>query len=231
MKPSHSLAGLLLSAVAAVAQTVVPISPDSHSTGLSTAIRSEARTMQVLISSAFLGSIPVNASITGISFRLYDEAFTWPVEELSWENYDVQVSGSVNALGDLSETFDENIGSDVVMARSGALSLTAESYPGGGSPNDFGVEIVFTNHYIYTGSDLLITIRHSGNGVSDEALEATWEPGGYQVLTGDGYDAVTGSANAFTISRISYSTVPEPSFALLAILALPVIAFRRSPRN
>jgi len=48
--------------------------------------------------------------------------------------------------------------------RSGALTVPQGSFPTGGNPNTFGFEIQFSTPYLYDGQDLLITLRHTGQG-------------------------------------------------------------------
>ena len=227
MRTPPVFTALLLTACISSAQTLVPVEPADHSSGLTTPIREEPRTIQLIFASSLLLGMPSGSTITGMSFRLYSGAENpWPAEEVSWENYDVQFSGSPHAPGSLSSIFDENIGTDAVMVRSGSLTIGAEGFPAGGDPNAFGVEIVFTTPYTYTGGNLLITIRHSGNGISSDGLESTAEPGDYQLLTATGYDAIEGAGNDMLITQLSY-VVPEPSSLMLLAGSVTLLAFRR----
>lgn len=127
------------------------------------ALSSNPMTVQYVYPAAFLAGIPHGSSITGIAFRK-DEDIRWdawpslPVGRAgSSEHFDVQMSKSVNAPGHLSNTFAHNIGPDAVTVRTGPLSLAHQ-----GEVTVFSPEILFTTPYVYTGGDLLITIRHTG---------------------------------------------------------------------
>ncbi|MDB6079227.1 MAG: C-terminal target protein [Akkermansiaceae bacterium] len=226
------LAALWLIAGASSAATIVPVDSTDHSSGLSTPIRNEPRTLQMVFSASLLSGIPTGSEISGLGFRLFGgTSFAWPLEAASWVQYDIQLSSSRNAPGSLSPVFDENIGADAVMVRSGALEMVTGNFPAGGSPNAFGAAISFSTPFIYKGTDLLITIRHSGNGTSgDTPLESTSTAGAYQLLTGSGYDAETGTENEMLVTQLIY-TVPESSTLGIVTVGACLMLFRRSPRQ
>lgn len=207
----------------------MPIQPASHAEGLSTPIRDEPRTLQMVLSGDLLTGIPPGSTMVGLSFRLYEGSLTaWPEEEALWENYDILLSSAVNGPGALSPIFEENVGGDAVMVRSGPLLLGVGAFPAGASPNDFGVAIGFTDSYVYLGGDLLITIRHSGNGIGSTApLESTSESGPYQLISASGYDAITGTDNGMPVLRLEYVAVPETSASLLIAVAGLLAGCRR----
>lgn len=222
-----------LASASASAGTIVPIDPASHLEGLSTPIRDEPRTLQMVMSGQLLGAIPPGSTVTGLSFRLYEGALTsWPEQEAFWENYDIVLSSSLNGPGDLSPVFEENIGGDATLVRSGQLMMGIGWFSAGASPNEFGVKIGFTDVYQYLGGDLLITIRHSGNGTgSTAALEATSELGAYQLISADGYDAITGTENGMLVVQLEYSPVPEVSSSLLMAATVVLLGCRRGRRT
>src|SRR5262245_48565353 len=167
------------------ADTVVP-APFETTEGASSqfsSLTSGERTLQFVYDSTQLGGLTAGTMISGLAFRLDSAFFGWPAGSRTWSSYNIQLSKSLNDPGALSLTFANNIGGDVVIVRSGSLTLSAGSFSAGGTPNDFGPVISFTTSYLYTGGDLLITIRHTGNGVDAGSVDAITNVAGlYQGL-------------------------------------------------
>lgn len=143
-----------------------------------TVLHSQARSYQVVIGPAHLPSLPANtgAQITAIRWRLASwQAYgAWPPVAVTYTNFDMTLSKSNFPAGSLSTTYTNNIGPDAVATRSGPITFGAGVFPGGAvSPafNAWGPAVVFTQPYVYTGGDLLITIRHTGNGASSGNLD------------------------------------------------------------
>jgi len=199
--------------------------------GLSTQFHYAGRTYQAAINPSELAAIPDEAQIIGFTWRIraVPTYLSWPTTDITFANYDVQVSKSNYPAGSLSTTFAANIGGDVVMARSGPLTLPAYSFPGGAEwpprVNDFGYEIMFTTPYTYhSGDTLLFTVRHTGNGVSAYTfLDSIANSTIGQALGAVGYTAATGSAAYFSIMKIIY--IPEP--ATLSVLVAAGALLRR----
>lgn len=178
------------------------------------------RTNQMLIHESLLTDL-VGRQLTGISFRLPANATSpWPAQELSYNFYNVYLSGSV-APEDRSFTYAENIVGPQTQVRAGGLTVPMSSYGFGGSPNDFGAEIGFDSGWTYSGGHLLVEIRHSGNGVSSRSVDAiNTSSDGYGTLfsalwTGDA-NATEGLQGRFSI--IQFSSIPAPG--ALAVLGL-----------
>jgi hypothetical protein len=112
--------------------------------------------------------IPSGSRITGIGFRLDESAATGPASDMTFSQWDLQISRSLRPPASLSATFADNIAADVVLVRSGPLTVTADSLIGGGFPNPFMI-IPFTVPYTYTGGNLLLTLRKSEH-TGDEGL-------------------------------------------------------------
>lgn len=218
---------------------VVPLGFDSAegNSGQSTAVQSAPRTLQtVLAASQVVGIVP-GSQIFGVAYRLDGGAATWPGADRSWTNYDILLSTSLYGPGSLSSSFADNIGPDAVTVRSGPLTIPASSFPGGSTPNAFGFLFSFTAPYTYPGGDLLITVRHTGNGVDPEYLDS--ETGGtgslYQSIAADSYGASTAnlsllSTRIMALDVTGAAAIPEPaSYWLvgLGLLALPVFRHRR----
>ncbi|MEO1836054.1 MAG: hypothetical protein ABGZ49_11235, partial [Akkermansiaceae bacterium] len=155
----------------------------------------QPRTIQYIYDQSLLGALTPGATLTGMSFRLNGGGSTWPSEDVTFANFDIQVSASNNPAGHLDSAFGENIADDAVMVRSGLLTFLKDAFSAGSSPNDFGPPIPFDTPYTYNGGDLLITIRHTGNGFTQGLVDAASDqPGitqGIWSQTADAYTAVT----------------------------------------
>jgi len=129
------------------------------------------RTNQMILHESQLTEL-VGRQLTGISFRLPSNANSpWPAQDVTYNFYNIFLSDSVNPE-DRSFTFAENIVGEQTQVRSGVLAVPTGSYPDGSSPNQFGPVIEFTTPWTYTGGNLLVEIRHPGNGVSSRAVDA-----------------------------------------------------------
>lgn len=129
------------------------------------------RTYQMLIAASELTEF-VNKELTGLQFRLQSSQTTaWPTSEITFASYDVYLSGCVNPAN-RSLTFSENVVGTQTQVRSGGLTIPIDSFPGGSSPNGFGVNIAFNTNYLYTGGNLLIEIRHSGSSGTSRSNDA-----------------------------------------------------------
>lgn len=177
---------------------------------------------QVVYASSLLASVPTGSQITGIAFRLANGGASAPASGLSYTSYNITLSTTSATPGSLSTTFNNNIGGDSVLVRSGALSIAANAYSGGSTPNSFGPTISFSSFYTYNGGNLLLTIRHGAGTGSSLNLDATANSGvltqGIQATT---QAATTGSSGNTVVARFLYTTsssAPEPG--TLAFLAL-----------
>jgi len=97
---------------------------------------SSQQIFQQVFSSAILTNLSIGELITGIGFRVEGNESDLPAQTIS--EYDISLSQSPNAPGDLSATFADNRGADFTTVRSGPLTINAGDFPGGSSPNNFG---------------------------------------------------------------------------------------------
>jgi len=195
------------------------------SSGQFSTLGSAARTLQFAYDSSQLGSLTAGSVITGLSFRLDGGMASNP--SLSYSSYDIRLSTSLNNPGSLSSTFANNVGADVVLVRSGPLTFAAGSFPGGVTPNAFGPVIAFTTLYPYTGGDLLLTIRHTGNGAASQFVDAVPNTSGlYQGLGADTDTATTELAGFVTNAPIvQFTTAPVPEPATFSLLLVGMLVF------
>ena len=233
------VAALMVCAVATTAHAnirqVVPTAFE-NAPGTSTflgPLANAARTYQLLIHESQLTNL-VGLQLTGISWRLPTSATgEWPTGDITYANYDIYLSGSVNPA-DRSLTFANNVVGPQTQVRSGGLEIAGGSYPSGISPNDFGTTIGFDSAWTYTGGNLLLEIRHtgfSGTSRSVDAIAATGGgPQGYGTLfsaawTGS-YTGLSGSQGNFSI--VEFTAIPAPGAA--AVLGLGLLAGARRRR-
>ncbi len=182
-----------------------------------------ARTYQLLIHESQLTNL-VGLELTGLTWRLPSSGSSdWPSQGINYANYDIYLSGSVDPA-DRSLTFADNIVGTQTQVRSGPLSIGAGDYPSGGNPNDFGINIGFSN-YLYTGGNLLVELRHTGNGFGSRSVDAINATGGagfgygslFSAAWSGSYDALTGLQGNFAITQ--FSAIPTPGAAGLLGLA------------
>jgi uncharacterized repeat protein (TIGR01451 family) len=152
---------------AAAADVVVPASfaAVEGNYGLNTPVRDQPRTLQIAYSPAALTDLIPGMPITGMTFRVDGGDSSWPLSDATWADYTIKLSTSLNPPEALDATFANNIGPDVVTVYSGTLTIPANAFPGGATPNAFGQYITFATPYVYTGGNLLITLTHTGNNI------------------------------------------------------------------
>ncbi len=167
-----------------------------------------ARTCQWLIHEDELTNL-VGKELQALSWRIPPSASSnWPPSDVTITNYDLWLSGSVApADRDLTD-FTQNVVGTQKQVKAGSLFIPMNSYPSGSSPNDWGPEIVFDSVYLYTGGHLLIELRLTGTGVTNQSTDAVGtSTTGYGTLFsacwGSGYTANSGSQANFTIVRLS----------------------------
>lgn len=187
------------------------------------------RTYQLLIHANQLTDL-VGLPLTALTWRNPVAATTaWPVSDVTFTNYDIYLSGSVDPAN-RSLTFADNIVGPQTKVRDGGLTILADSFPGGGSPNDFGQKIEFDSPWLYSGGNLLVEIRHTGFTGTSRSVDALGTAtAGYgtdfsAAWTGN-YAGTSGSQGNFSIVQLT--AVPTPSAAALLGLGLLVGARRR----
>lgn len=220
--------------VAANAYSSTPYSP---ATGLSTFIRDAgaARTGRLIINSNQLGGLNVGDTITGMAFRMYN-GLTGTYTGATWASYDIRVGAAV-APNASTTTFATNFIGASTLVQTGALTMSGFTQTNTGStPNAWCNDIVFSTPYVYTGGHLAIEVRHTGSNITNpanaflEAVGATGVGSGtdYISYTATGETATTGALNTFTMTRLTYSSVPEPAtMALLGAGALALLRRRK----
>ena len=119
-----------------------------------------ASTFQFVVAASELASVTAGSLISSVGFRFAGSPFTAPVGAASFSRYDIQIGRAANPATGLSTIYAANMGADTILARTGALTIPANTFvdlPGEG-PNAF-YDLNFGTPYTYVGGDLAITIR------------------------------------------------------------------------
>lgn len=138
-----------------------------------TLTREFPRTHQQIISASQLIAVPIGASITQITFRAsnfgsppVNALGNWPPYDITFADYEIYLAKAATAPGGMSNILAANIvpGSEL-RVRDGALTIPAASFsnfiaPPGADPWGMDIQVA---PFVYTGGDLVITIRHSGH--------------------------------------------------------------------
>lgn len=197
---------------------------------------SDQQIFQQVFSSSLLTDLSIGELITGIGFRVAGNESALPAQTIS--EYDISLSQSSHAPGDLSTTFADNRGSDFTTVRSGPLTINADDFPGDGSPNSFGW-ISFTTPYEYQGGDLLVEVAYQGFSVGRDADAAyPYDSSLAQTAFGSSYNSATADEGLYNEALVmSFSTasnitpVPEPSAAIMCGIGSLLIVFHARRRR
>jgi hypothetical protein len=232
---------VLLMAGTARADVIVPNSAagvDADGTFALTSTAAAGRTFQLSIAAGQLSGL-VGQEITGLQWRLNGTvAAAWPTVDTSYTFWDVFIGPGV-APALMSNTFAANFTGPVTQVRSGPHTFPANSFSNGSSPNAFGTALNFSTPFLYTGGDLTIEMRFSGQtgATNQPTLDAVLASGG--PANGWGVDfaarwtsnaaGVTGGNGNFLVTNLI--TVPEPSSMALVGVSLASIAFIKKLRQ
>ncbi len=192
-----------------------------------------ARTYQLLIHADMMAGM-TGQELTGLAFRNGSGATSdWPPSDVTFANYDIFLSGSVNPA-DRSLVFADNVVGPQTQVRSGSLTIAAGDYSSGNSPNEFGSYIGFGSGWVYEGGNLLIEIRHSGSGMTSRAVDAVTASSGpasgygtlFSAVWQSGYASTDGLQGNFAVTQLR--VVPAP--AGMAVMGLGLLAAGRRRR-
>jgi hypothetical protein len=167
-----------------------------------------ARTYQLLIHEDLLTTL-VGQEIQALSWRIIPAASSnWPPIDVTVPNYDLYLSGSVTPANRSLTDFSSNVVGPQKQVRSGSLFIPMNSYPSGNSPNDWGPEIMFDSLYLYNGGHLLIELRLTGTGTTNQSTDAltSTAPGSgtlFSACWGSSDTANSGSNGNFSIVRLT----------------------------
>jgi len=174
---------LMISSTASLNSQTSKVIPDISVTGAFIGpLTNGARTNQLIIDDSQLTTLS-GKYLTSISFRLPTTAtVSWPAANTTFPNYEVYLSNSVDPAN-RQLNFTANVVGTQTQVRAGSLLIPAGSLTAGGAPNAFTFDIVFNTPYLYTGTNLLIEIRHTGSdGTSASTHAAGTSTAGYGTL-------------------------------------------------
>ena len=225
-----------LIAVPAAATVVAPNAFEAVEGPVATFVpfRSAAFTFQWVLPASDFAGVSAGTQLTSIGFRLNGGEPTF-AQELSFAQWNLQLSSPQSPFPTLSETFADNIDADVVTARSGALTVPGGSLIGGAGPNPF-FDIPFTTPYSYTGGPLLVTLSHTGHvgGGAEPAMDAVAPSVGNSVGE-NGFNETSGIAEFYNFPVAHFGTrstvLPEPGTLMLfglGLAGLGIAARRRA---
>lgn len=242
MQPVRMMAGVvvlvfgMMSVAALQADTIVApgaFEDTVGDAGVVTPLDNSEATYQVVYGEDQLTDIGLGMPITGVAWRMSPSGAppSFPVADQTWSSYDIEVSTSLNPPGSLSSLFADNINpADVIMARSGPLTIPAGSFTNNGQQEaqEFGYVIGFDTPFVYSGGDLLFTIRHTGSGDERcfvDAVNKNDAPSyGAEARYIWSYGGVSGMSASAAISQLTF--VPEPASLLLVVVGT-LLAVRR----
>ncbi|MCU0332478.1 MAG: hypothetical protein MUC75_03795 [Ignavibacteriaceae bacterium] len=168
------------------------------------------RTYQLLMHESLLAPI-LTKQIYAVSWRLPTSATAnWPASDITITNYDFYLGQSVDPANMSLTDFSANFVGPKKQVRAGSLTILANTYTFGNTPNNWGPEMTFflDSIYVYNGGNLLIELRQTGfTGTSRSVDALTTSTTGYGTLFrscwASGYTANSGSQGNFSIVRIT----------------------------
>jgi PEP-CTERM motif len=197
---------------------------------------SDQQHFQQVFSASLLSGMSIGDLITGIGFRVEGNESALPAQIVT--SYDISLGQSANAPGNLSTTFADNRGADFTTVRSGPLTINANGFTGGSSPNDMGW-ISFSTPFQYEGGDLLVEVAYEGFSLGRDADAAyPYDSSLAQTSFGSGYNSTTADEGLYSEAivtgfSISPDVTPVPEPAAPALLGVGALLFvvRRKWRN
>ncbi|SMP02510.1 T9SS type A sorting domain-containing protein [Chryseobacterium profundimaris] len=185
----------------AKAQTTVTVPNLTTAVAFTGPFANSTRTYQMIIDDSQLTALN-GQYLTSISFRLPSTASNpWPAANTTYPDYQIYLSDGVEPAN-RQLNFAANIVGTQTQVRSGSLLIPAGSVSNNGN---FTFEITFTTPYLYTGTNLVIEVRHTGSdGTSTSIAAVGTSASGYGTLF-TGCWASTGSVmqGNFTYVKIN----------------------------
>jgi serine protease AprX len=217
------LATLFLATPSSTAPKAYGMAQPPTTGGNSASIFNSPAVYQLLFSGSELSHIPAGSLINGLTWRVSSSVAgqsSWPAMPAEFTQYDVELSKPATTAGTMSTTYASNMGTGVSLVRSGPLVIPTNAFPGGASStelNEFGQFITFDRPYAYTGGDLLVTIRHSGQSQTPRFMDGLLNGGpgygvvGAAVISTGSASATSGSLGRLITTRFSYTPAGGPS--------------------
>lgn len=187
---------------------IIPID-NSVASGTFTYLNSAARNFQLIIDDSQLTTLS-GKYINSISLRLPTSVTTsWPATDATFSTFNVFLSNGVDPANRVFN-FTGNVVGPQTQVRSGSLVIPAGSFVAGNSANPHSFNINFTTPWLYTGTNLVIELRHTGlTGASSSTVGAVPSANaGYGTLfTACWSSTATGTPQQGTFIAVKINTV------------------------
>ncbi|MBK9098591.1 MAG: T9SS type A sorting domain-containing protein [bacterium] len=214
MKTSFTFSLFILLSLTVMAQIYHVAPPDYTNTpgnaGFTSQLANSPRTYQLLMHESLLAPL-MNKQILAVSWRLPTSATTnWPTADITITDYDFYLGLGVDPASMDRTNFSSNFVGPKKQVRDGSLTILANSYTFGSSPNNWGPEMSFAidSVWVYNGGNLLIELRQTGFTGTSRSVDAlgTSTPGYgtlFRSCWGSGVAADSGAYGNFSIVRIT----------------------------
>lgn len=149
-------------------QTTVTVPNSTVTAEFKGPFTNDARTYQMIIDDSQLTALS-GQHLTSISFRLPSSAAaSWPAADTTYPDYQVYLSNGVEPVN-RQLNFSANVVGTQTQVRSGSLLV-----PTGAVSNDgtFTFTINFNTPYLYTGTNLVIEVRHTDSNGTTTSIDA-----------------------------------------------------------
>lgn len=162
-----------------------------------------SRVIQLIIDDSQLTALN-GKYLTSIAFRLSSTASAnWPASTATFPTYEIFLSNGVDPANRQLD-FTANIVGTQTQVRAGSLVIPAGAFTSGGNPNDFSFNIVFDTPWLYSGTNLVIEIRHTGSdSTSQISHAASPSSSGYGTL----YSACWATSMTNTVNQANFTYV------------------------
>jgi len=178
--------------------------------GFTSQLANSARTYQLLMHESLLTNL-LNKQLLAVSWRLPTSATSnWPAADITITDYDFYLGLGVDPASMDRTNFSSNFVGSKKQVRDGSLTILANSYTFGNSPNNWGPEMsfAFDSVWVYSGGNLLIELRQTGFSGTSRSVDAlsTSTPGYgtmFRSCWGSGVAADSGAYGNYSIVRIT----------------------------
>jgi Secretion system C-terminal sorting domain len=167
------------------------------------------RTYQMIIDDSQLTALS-GQYITSISFRLPTSATAaWPIADTTFPDYQIYLSNGVDPVN-RQLNFSANVVGTQTQVRAGSLLVPAGSVSNNGN---FTFNINFSTPYLYTGTNLVIEVRHTGSNGTTTSIDAVGT-------------STSGYGTLFTACWASTGSVLQGNFSYVKINAGSVLGVK-----
>jgi hypothetical protein len=155
------------------------------------------RTYQMIIDDSQLTALS-GKYLTSISLRIpTTAAAAWPAANTTYSDYQIYLSDGVEPAN-RQLNFAANVVGTQTQVRSGSLLIPSGAVTNNGS---FSFDIAFNTPYLYTGTNLVIEIRHTGSNGTTTSVDAVGtSSSGYGTL----FTACWSSSTSVSQGNFSY---------------------------